>query len=244
MNLYEDQFLNSHDFPVFRGERKNLILATTPRCGSHMLGHALYETGAFGFPLEYINNANVKRWKERLGVSDLDEVIEEIKNRRTSPNGVFSVKAHFSQMKNIGGMARFDNLFSDGKYLHIKRKDVLSQAVSFYIAKKTGKWISAQASVVEAEDVEYDFQSIDSCLKSILNHNAWWEYSIVRMGLDYCFVYYEDVLENPSSTLERISRFIGIDMPDKISLDSYTSKQSGSISEIFKDNFLKDCRAR
>ena len=65
MHLYKEQFLEEHDYPRVSKPTKVLIIASTERCGSHMLGHALHNTHAFGFPLEYANPANLKKWKEK-----------------------------------------------------------------------------------------------------------------------------------------------------------------------------------
>ena len=41
MHLYEDQFSEEYDFPRLEKPTKILIIASTARCGSHMLEHAL-----------------------------------------------------------------------------------------------------------------------------------------------------------------------------------------------------------
>lgn len=144
MSLYKEQFSINYDFNPYYGDVKNIVFCTTPRCGSHMLGHMLYQSKAFGFPLEYLNELNLKKWKSIVGSQDLREVVDGLKVKRTSENGVFSIKTHFSHMKNCGGMGVFKSLFPNAKYIHIKRRDVVGQAVSFFIAKKTEKWISYQ----------------------------------------------------------------------------------------------------
>ena len=41
MSLYEDQFLEKNDLNRVEKPSKTLIIASTGRSGSHMLGHAL-----------------------------------------------------------------------------------------------------------------------------------------------------------------------------------------------------------
>ena len=48
MHLYQDQFSETHDLPVINKPSKVLIIASTGRSGSHMLGHALHQTNCFG----------------------------------------------------------------------------------------------------------------------------------------------------------------------------------------------------
>jgi hypothetical protein len=50
LNLYVEQFAEKYDFEQVTHPSKILVLASTPPSGSHMLGHALYQTESFGFP--------------------------------------------------------------------------------------------------------------------------------------------------------------------------------------------------
>lgn len=81
MHLYEDQFSEQYDFPRQDKPTKILIIASTGRCGSHMLGHALHKTNKFGFPLEYANPVNLAEWKKRLEIEELQEVLAEIQRK-------------------------------------------------------------------------------------------------------------------------------------------------------------------
>lgn len=138
MPLYKDQFSEAHDFPRVDKPSKILIIASTARCGSHMFGHALYQTGKFGFPLEYGNAANLAEWKRRLKIEDFGQVMSEIQRRRTSPNGVFGIKIHYKHIKLLGGFDNLGKLFPGATYILLSRKDVMGQAISLSIAKQTG----------------------------------------------------------------------------------------------------------
>ena len=61
-HVYEEQFdaaLDTGGVPA-----RTLIIASTPRSGSHMLGHSMIETGVMGRPFEYVAPRNLARWKE------------------------------------------------------------------------------------------------------------------------------------------------------------------------------------
>ncbi|WP_089676027.1 Stf0 family sulfotransferase [Vreelandella aquamarina] len=72
-NFYAKQFGEDLNFPSFDNveDVRCLVICSTPRCGSHMLGHSLYETGKAGFPLEYLQKNNLKRWSDVLGEKNL-----------------------------------------------------------------------------------------------------------------------------------------------------------------------------
>ena len=66
MNLYHAQFSDSLDLPAVSGPERSVLIASTPRCGSHMIGHAMAGTGLLGVPFEYCNPANHAAWMRRL----------------------------------------------------------------------------------------------------------------------------------------------------------------------------------
>ena len=103
MYLYDDQFRVDNDFPFFQHPKKTLIIASTGRSGSHMLGHALMKTKSLGCPLEYLNPSNLPKWNKRFNTNNLEDTLNKIKHHRTSTNGVFSIKMHYTHLKQIHG---------------------------------------------------------------------------------------------------------------------------------------------
>jgi len=66
---YPEQFSPAMDRPPFYGRPRWYLIASTPRCGSHFLGHALIESGHFGVPLEYLHRGNLDHWRQSDGIS-------------------------------------------------------------------------------------------------------------------------------------------------------------------------------
>jgi len=237
MHLYEDQFSEEHDFPRVSAPSKVLIIASTRRCGSHMLGHALHKTNKFGFPLEYANPANLPEWKRRLRVEDFQEVIAEIQRRRTSPNGVFSIKLHYDHIKLFGGFANVVRRFPNAYYILLSRQDVLSQAVSLSIASQTGVWISGQKPV--NDNPKYDFYHINKCLRDTILDNSSWRYTLAASGCNYIEMNFEYVRNNAIESIESIAGFIDIDIDkSEIPNDKVTKKQGTKKTKNGRRNFL------
>ena len=117
MNLYLDQFSKNHDYPRVSQPSKILIIASTARCGSHMLGHALKKTNCFGFPLEYANPVNLSKWKSIFKTENLFDTLRELQHRRTSSNGIFSIKIHYSHIKQFGKFNQLNNFFPNAYYI-------------------------------------------------------------------------------------------------------------------------------
>src|SRR5690349_5765367 len=96
---YEAQF----DFPGRPGPPEQVyLLASVPRSGSTYVSHLLWQTGCLGAPLEYLNfepsgpygfasespAAQADLWRSAL-------------HCRTSPNGVFGLKAFPLQLEGV-----------------------------------------------------------------------------------------------------------------------------------------------
>jgi trehalose 2-sulfotransferase len=239
MQLYKDQFSERYDFPKVDKPSKILIIASTGRCGSHMLGHALHETGSFGFPLEYTNPANLSEWKKRLGIEDFHAVLTEIQQRRTSPNGVFGIKIHYSHIKQFGGFNHLIEYFPNAYYILLSRKDVLSQAVSLSIARQTGVWISGQKPV--KNNPQYNFKHIDQCLRQIILENSSWRYILAASGCKYTEMDFDYARDNLAQSIEKIARFTDIKVdPRTIPKEQVTKKQGSYINTKWAIKFLSD----
>lgn len=239
MHLYEDQFSESHDFPRIEKPSKVLIIASTARCGSHMLGHALHQTSRFGFPLEYANPVNLSEWKKRLGIFDFQEVMTELQRRRTSPNGIFGIKIHYPHIRQFGGFQNLVRLFPNAYYVLLSRKDVLRQAVSLSIAGQTGVWISGQKSV--NDNPEYDFKNIENSLRQTILNNSSWRYILSASGCNYIEMDFDHVRYNLVQSIEQIACFLDIDIDlSQMPKVQVTTKQSSDINKEWAIRFISE----
>ena len=239
MSLYVEQFLESHDFPRFDGVPKILVLASTPRCGSHMLGHSLYQTGAFGFPLEYLNESNLKEWKRRLGRQMLADVVRELQRRRTSPNGVFGIKLHYSHLNQFKTFERVTELLPNACYVLIRRRDVVRQAVSYAIAAQTNVWIAGQES--ENPSPEYDFDLIDGYLREIIRDTCSWRYLLAVNACNFIEVDYESMLSDMAAVINRLAGWMGVAVePSRLVREPATIRQGGWLNEEWRRRFLEE----
>ena len=239
-NLYEDQFSQEHDLPITNKPSKVLIIASTGRSGSHMLGHALHNTNKFGFPLEYANPANLKQWKKQLNIENFQDVMTEIQKRRTSHNGVFGIKIHYSHIKQFGSFANLNRMFPDAYYILLSREDVLSQAVSLSIAQQTGVWISGQEPSSEIDPV-YNFDNINKNLRDTIIDNASWRYTLAACGCNYIEMNFDEVRHNLNKSILRISNFLDIELDShEIPLELVTKKQSNKLNKEWKLKFISE----
>lgn len=229
MNLYQNQFSSKHNFPFIEETSKILIIASTARSGSHMLGHSLYKTGSFGFPLEYANPTNVPEWMKRLKTNTFIETLNRIQRIRTSPNGVFSIKIHYSHLKTFGGFNKLIQIFPNARFILLSRNDILRQAVSLSFAKKTGVWISGQKP--KNVSPTYSYKHVDQCLREIICKTASWKYKLASSGSTYIELSFEEVQKDLNTSIRRIANFMDIELVNGLIPNLPPTKKQHSIKK-------------
>ncbi len=241
MNLYTDQFESKYDLPFVERPKKVLIIASTGRSGSHMLGHTLHKTEKFGFPLEYANPANLVKWKEILGTSDNIKTFKKIQQRRTSPNGVFSIKIHYEHIIEFGGFNTIKELFPNAFYILLSREDVLKQAISYAMACETGVWIAGMNPA--DNNPKYNYKLIDQSLRKIILDNSSWRYTLASNGMHYSEMTFEEISKDINKAIEKIAKLMNINLTaSEIPNKAATKKQSNQLNAEWEKRYLAEHR--
>ncbi|MCC6736260.1 MAG: hypothetical protein IT534_09045 [Bauldia sp.] len=110
------------------------------RSGSNLLGEALFQTGLFHTPSEYLNFDEVIRASIDNGFNALDEYLMEVKNGAQLAGRICLVKLAWEQLYYLARKNLLEPVFGRSIYVHIRRRDVLGQAISFSIAEQTQEW--------------------------------------------------------------------------------------------------------
>lgn len=237
---YPDQFAPDMDLPLFEGAPQTYLIASTPRCGSHFLGHALQEMGAFGVPLEYLNKGNFAGWKARFGNKRLPALLQDIIRHRTSPSGRFGIKAHWSQFRPFLGTDKIASLGDFTHIIHIYRTDLLGQAISFDKALQTGQWISGAPAQGEAV---YRYDKIVSAAENLRAQNiAWGRYFKQQTTCPVMELDYKELISDPETKLTEVRDFLAPDCSVTPAPSERTQKQSDSLSKDWRARFLDDMR--
>jgi len=202
-----------------------VLIASTPRCGSHMVGHAMATTERLGVPFEYANPTNAAEWSRRLETTTPEATLAELMARRTTPNGVFGLKAHYEHGAVFGTAENLVSQLPGLRVVHLRRADVLRQAVSFAVAKQTGIWISGQEGTGEA--AAYDPGLIDHCLNDIAVQNALWTSLFDRLNIQPLEITYENCVKDLAGAVNDIARFCGVTTGDEVlDVQTVTKRQS------------------
>ncbi|MCF2870430.1 Stf0 family sulfotransferase [Octadecabacter sp. G9-8] len=196
--------------------------------------HAL---GVFGYPLEYLNPGNWKVWEERAGQMD---TLDYIKSVRTGPNGVFSVKLHH---EHLVAFLRHEQNVLDYSYIHLCRRDLTKQAISFARAQQTGAWISDMPEMTPAQ---YDWSLIAEKMDAISRGNADWQSFLRSVGIKPLQLYYEDIVADTSGAIAQIAAYLDIDV-SQITADKgifAPQRQKKAAQDDWVTQFVDDSRRK
>jgi LPS sulfotransferase NodH len=187
------------------------LIATTSRSGSTHLCRMLTATQRLGEPAEYYNvRVRPERMKLWGAKSDRD-YFEQVIQRTSTANGVCGIKvatAAFEILRSSLG-EEFDRL--QPRYIWLRRRDTLRQAISLYRAQATDIWHWHAGQPRPTACPEFDAERIARCRREIESANdewrAWFAGGAERQPL---MLWYEDLIAEPAPIVAEICRHVGV----------------------------------
>jgi LPS sulfotransferase NodH len=233
-----DQFGPDYDFPEFTGQPQSYLIATTPRCGSHHLGHLLCGTGMLGSPLEYFSKGRLRDWQEKLEATSRWDLFEKLFRRRTSPSGWFGVKAHWPQFEQIANDPTLFPLFNFTRFIHIERRDRIAQAISWVIAQQSSAWISFHETTQEPT---YDFAAIQNAVAVIDAQTETWKQFFASQDIKPLTVVYEDLVASPERAVDAVLMHCGLTRdPTQARKTHQPTRQASSRNTAWVERYHRD----
>lgn len=214
-----------YDFPSYAGPRRTYVIATSYRSGSHLLADLLMRSRCMGVPAEYFNLPNLARplaW--RMGIVPPiapGRYLERLLTMRTSPNGVFGLKAHGDQIRPVLGSPTVRRFLRNSSFVWLRRRDVLAQAISLEVAHQGHRWLRLRdyAPQGRTRPLTFETAAIDGRLADIAASDATWEELFAVNGVTPISIWYEDLLEDPSRTCAPVFRMMG-EQPRRLTLEN------------------------
>ncbi len=132
------------------------------------------------------------------------------------------------------------------KCIHLIRKDIYNQTISFYFAEKINKWIFIDNNNEKylKEKIEFNEKHIIQLYNDSLRNKQQCYYKIESLNCPYHTVYYEDLCENLDIELCKICEFLSIDK-SKISLihsKEFENKCPKIITHPLKHKYVEKLR--
>lgn len=220
---------------------RTIFICFTNRCGSTYLGSLLTELGLAGLPnefnnFEFFNGSEVVHIMEKNNLNSLVEYIGHIVEHHSTSH-CFTTKVSPDQLVWLTRKNLIGRRFKNPTFIFIKRRDVVSQAISLSIAMQTGKWTSKHS--VKDKDIVYNESEIMQYCRLITNANANFELFFQLHGIEPVSIFYEDLIMNQDGFIETLSEEMGISLERKYNNKHDIKKQSTEINKLWKEQFMK-----
>jgi LPS sulfotransferase NodH len=191
---------------VFEGSpepRASFLVCSLPRSGSSVLCDVLASTELAGVPTEFFDRNVMEEFRRIWRVDTFEEYVAALLEKKTSPNGVFGLKAHYHQLVESFGDTDLRTLLPNLRFVYINRSDHVRQAISFARATQTEQWTAAQAPSAPAV---YDAEQIRSLLDWIEREEVAWESYFARYPAPLHRIVYEDFVNAIEETVTDVMR--------------------------------------
>ena len=189
---------------------------------------------------------------------DFRQLLNQALEKGTTPNGVFGTKIMWAYFRDFVRLARrtgregvepcevaasvFPNL---RRYVWIRRRDTLRQAVSLWKALQTQQWRRDSDEDAGAGTLRFSFAAVDHLKLRIDEHNAAWEGFFEDCGVETVRIAYEDLVDDYEGTLLRLLEEIGINIPEGFVMEKpQMQRQANELSEEWVPRYEESARQR
>jgi LPS sulfotransferase NodH len=223
---------------------------------------AVPETGVPRRPLDYLAGledtaalALIERapphppppYSDLRGVSDYAQHLETVLRTGTTANGVFGAKIMWAHLVDLARQlgrddlhALVDDVFGRPRFVWVRRRDTVRQAVSLWRAMQTQSWRADDESGAEAR---YSYAALDHLVRLLAAHDAAWERFFAGADGAVLTVTYEEVAADLGAALRRTLDHIGI-TPAVGALEALPSmrRQADERSDAWAEAYARDAR--
>jgi LPS sulfotransferase NodH len=230
------------------------IIASVQRSGTHLLCSILRSTGVAGSPEEHFLSKPGETWEKRRDAPSRVAYVQNVLRKNTAANGVFGTVAmwsYFERMlqmlqeiptyKTLNGAQLLAAVFSKPKYIWMRRRNHVEQAVSWAMACQTGVWTQKAEEKSQPRGIpKFDFKVIDEWCNRIATHDEGWGNYFRENQIEPLVLFYEDVVASHRAAAEHVLEFLGLPFAPDIEIPTpAVEKQATRISEDWAARYLK-----
>jgi LPS sulfotransferase NodH len=168
-----------------------------------------------------------------------------LKDQKTSPQAkrrgaAFALKISVEQAIMLHRFGIIPHLFTSIDWLFLRRRDIVSQAVSLAITQKER---SAAAQGIRADaGLYYDFDQISRLVRAITLGNALIQQVLNIFECRYHVVEYEDIIEHPGRVVAGVLDGFGLKPARPRTASRQVTVIDSDIHAGFKARYLDDLR--
>lgn len=217
-----------------------LLIGFVNRSGSNYFAELLQSTGAFAGLRESLNDNAMRLACENNELRGSRAYLEHLRRTQIEqPGQMWGVKTNWVQVAMLMRWRAIPHMLAP-KMVIVSRKDILGQAVSFYIAKHTKQW----RSVDEAADVEvtYNFKQLMNTMRSVGRSYFILRQTAAMAQIPCREIVYEDLLAAPDSVIGDVTEWLVgrrlVPVQEQVGI----AIQRNSRNAELKARFLEDLR--
>ena len=230
------------------------IIASVQRSGTHLLCTILRSTGVAGSPAEHFLSKPGETWEGRCGAPSRVAYVERVLRQNTTANGVFGAVvmwSYFERMlqllqeipgyKNLNGAQLLTAALHQPRYVWMRRRNQVEQAISWAIACETGIWARQKGDRPQPRTrLRFDFKVIDEWCNRIAAHEAGWANYFRENQIEPLVLFYEDVVASHHAVAKRVLEFLGVPFARNLRIARPPiEKQATQLSEEWAITYLK-----
>lgn len=227
-----------------------------------MVCEDMVRTGVLGHPNEYFAPFRPdagKDWQAELAA---------LRERGATPNGVTGAKLMANQLASVerclatfcepgaGTHPHVLSAFRDAKWVWVRRRDTLGQAISLFLAEQSGIYhVAAGESELKrgasvhlsnfdertAGDVTYNYEAILQRWNWFRTQDFRWDRFFALNQLEPLVIYYEDAAQE--TVAGQIAEFAGVPLTNLGGPRAYVKLPSAR-NDVVRERFLADLFAR
>jgi LPS sulfotransferase NodH len=214
-------------------ERKGYVICGDHRSGSTYLCQLLTSTGVLGRPKEFFSDPFVAIEIERDRAA-----LQRLLDKASTPNGIYGLKV-FTQQFDVTMKSGWPERLPGPRFVHLQRRDLLGQAMSFVRSIQTDQFRSGEAARAEPF---YDGVAIAGHLARLADNEARWRRYFARNGLEPLWLTYEALVADPAAAVAAVAAYVGYGEPVEPDLSQVTvSVQRDDASEEWRRRFVAEC---
>ena len=172
-----------------------------------MLANAMEATRCLGAPWEWFSDTFSKTYDKSVATT-MDRCALLL-SKGVTPNTVGGVKIFPSQFKLVISDIDWNEWFPSCKWLRLRRRDRVRQAISLVIARQGDSWTSQEK---RHRPLVYDRKQIDACLRELAVEEEFWDRYFADSMLSPPTFWYEDIVGSLTSTVSAIAEYVGVSL--------------------------------
>lgn len=238
---FGDSFLKS---PNVKSTKPTIFICFTNRSGSTYLASTLSEYGITCKPneelnYEYFNFSVIKNFSLKNYSNSISDYMSMLFSKYSS-NNFFTSKLSLDQLIWFLEEKYIPTVFGNPKFIFIKRRDLLLQAISLSIAIQTRKWTSFHDGLsIKKLDLVFDPVQILRKIQNIDTVNSEFERLFKLNNMEVFVVYYEDLIEKKEEIIYDIGNYIDKKLVKDEVNNFAIARQSTEINSLWRKKFVE-----